>query len=378
MNRVRSVLPMAALAALTTLAHASAPERLLVYKVERIAPGAAPVIDGQLSEPVWQDKAAITALRNFLGPSVGELPSQRSEFTLLTDGAKLYIGATFHEQDMDAVRFNPAAEPFWNDCIELYFDPAHDGSQLIQLVVDCGGRKWWHKQYDKGYGWWDDSAWYVLANWEAAGARQAQSWTIEMMIDCKSFGLDSAPGRLCRFNACRFRIGSPQQEFSAWGFDTISRQKAMNTWGHLIFGAPGERMRGARVGPQEVAQVYPKLGDRVVAVATASGFETFSPQGQRSVSYTDLITEMVRKLGAQRLAATEAAVGPETADEKPRREELEAQATAFMQEAADEHPTLGEYDRLAERAAKLAEQYEALTWRARLRDLVARAHDGGD
>jgi hypothetical protein len=171
MNRTRVISLIVALVGLAAQVQAADPERLLVYRVERISPGEAPIVDGTLSEPVWRDKAAITALRNFLGPLMGELPTQRSEFTLLSDGSKLYIGATFHEQNMASVRLNPAADPFWNDCIELYFDPAHDGSQHIQLVVDCGGRKWWHKQYDKGYGWLDDNAWYVLANWDAAGAR---------------------------------------------------------------------------------------------------------------------------------------------------------------------------------------------------------------
>jgi len=376
MNRRRIFWPIVAFAAMAPQVHAAEAERLLVYKVERISPAEAPALDGALSEPVWRDKATITALRNFLGPLTGELPTQRSEFTLLTDGSKLYLGATFHEQDMASVRFNPAADPFWNDCIELYFDPAHDGSQHIQLVVDCGGRKWWHKQYDKGYGWWDDSAWYVLANWAAAGARQADSWTIEIALDCKSFGIDPAPGKLCRFNACRFRLGSSPQEFSAWGFDSISHQKAMQTWGHLIFGAPGERMKGLTVGPQDVARLYPKLGERVVEVATDRGFEVFSQQGQKSVSFADLAAAVMQRLGAQRRAAREALTAPEAQAEAAGLGELEMQAAALTQEAEAKDLTLGLYDRLADRAGKLGEQYDALGWRARLRGLVAGANQG--
>jgi hypothetical protein len=36
-----------------------------------------------------------------------------------------------------------------------------------------------------------------------------------------------------------------KDEFSAWGFDPEGEgQKAMTHWGHLIFGAPGERLKG--------------------------------------------------------------------------------------------------------------------------------------
>ena len=352
-------------------------ERLLVYKVERIAPAEAPVIDGDLSEPVWRDKAAITALRNFLGPLTGELPTQRSEFVLLTDGAKLYIGATFHDQDMASVRFNPAAEPFWNDCIELHLDPAHDGSQHIQLVVDCGGRRWWHKQYDRGYGWWDDSAWYVLANWDAAGARQANSWTIEVVLDCKSFGIDARPGQVCSFNPCRFRLGAAQQEFSAWGFDSISHQKAMKTWGHLIFAAAGEKSQGFHVGPEEVARIYPNLGDRVVEVPTESGVEVFSRNGRKTTSFADTVAALVARLDERRRLARDAVAAPEAQPELARFAELDAQATALQQEATVQGLTLGTCDRLSDKTAKLSDQFDELTWRARLLSLVAHVNEGG-
>jgi hypothetical protein len=365
---------LGALFMLCAFAAAAAPERLLVYKVERIAPADAPCVDGDLSEPVWRDKAAITALRNFLGPLAGELPTQGSEFVLLTDGATLFIGATFHEQDMPSVRFNPGAEPFWNDCIELYFDPAHNGSRHIQLVVDCGGRKWWHKQYDEGYGWWDDSAWHVLANWTAAAQRQEKSWTIELALDCKSFGIDARPGGLCRFNACRFRLGSAQQEFSAWGFDAVSRQKAMTAWGHMIFGAEGETQRGFRVTQADVARLYPDLGDRVLEVPTEQGFTVISADGEHTTSFAALAAEALAALDEQRKRAAEALALPAAAALTGEMGPLEGQAAQLARTAFAGQLTLGAYDRLADRVAELGALLDDLAARGRLLALVEQAH----
>lgn len=150
----------------------------------------------------------------------------------------------------------------------------------------------------------------------------------------------------------------------------------MQTWGHLILDAPGEKMRGFRVGPQEVARVYPKLGGRVVEVATENGFEVFSQQGQKSVSFAELTAAVLQRLGEQRRAAREALAVPEAQAEAAGLSELETQAAALAQEAGAKELTLGVYDRLAERAGKLGAQYEALTWRARLLRLVAHANEG--
>ncbi len=157
------------LLALTAGASAQTPERMYVYRVDRIAPAEAPKIDGKLEEAVWKNRATINSLRNFLGTP--GLASQRSEVTLIADGTWLYLAETFYDEDMANVRFNPAQEAFWNDCTELYFDPRHDLSRQIQLVVDCGGRRWWHKQNDDGWGWYADGNFGVLADWQTAAFR---------------------------------------------------------------------------------------------------------------------------------------------------------------------------------------------------------------
>ena len=184
----RRLILIGLLLALPGAVWAQTPERLYVYKVDRIAPAQAPTLDGKLDDAVWQNRAQITQQRLFLGEGV---PSQRSEVSLVSDGTKLYIAEKFYDDDMANVRFNPAQDAFWNDCTELYFDPRHDFSRSIQLVVDCGGRRWWQKRNDDGWGWYLDSNFGVLADWQAAAFRGPDFWSLEIAIPFKS--LNTAP-----------------------------------------------------------------------------------------------------------------------------------------------------------------------------------------
>jgi len=354
-------------------------ERFLVYQVERIEPGNAPVIDGKLDEPIWSDKAEITTLRRFNGPQKGELATQQSAFVVLTDGAMLYLGITFFEEDMANLKWNPAQPAFWNDCAELYFDPRHDGTRSIQLVVDIGGQKVWIKKFDDGYGWWDDSSWYMLAKWEAAAARGTDRWTIEIAIDCASFGIDPTPGKVCGFNPCRFRISAQPQEFTAWGFDRFidyPAQKMMPSWGHLVFAAPGVKAKGQPVTAQDVALVYPDLGERVIEVPTEDGFMLFSRNGERRAKFAELLAPALAELAAALQKARQAldalpADDPNRARLTPALDQLAADSGQLQAEAGAGNLTLGAYDKIADRLVKVKTGLDEQSWRARLAQIVA-------
>jgi len=372
------------LAALLAAAAASASERFLVYKVERIAPEDAPRIDGKLDDAVWDDRPAIETLRNFQGPLSGEFASQRSEFIQLTDGVTLFIGATFHDREMDKIRFNPVNAPFWNDCIELYFAPRGEGIRHIQLVVDCGGQRMWHKKFDDGYGWWDDNSWHLLADWQAAVHRAADRWTIEIAINLASFGIEAAPGHSVGFNPCRFRLGAEPQEFSAWGVappGIYFGQKHMPSWGHLIFAPAGERGQGTAATRADVDLIYPDLANRVLEAPADGGLTVFSRDGTRTVSFRDLLNPVLRRaLADATRAAAEIAKLPEG---HPHRETLGrpvAAATAALarieDELAGDDLTIGRYDKLSADLGKLADEVAERYWQTRLATLAVTAHRG--
>ena len=369
-----------ALLVVPVLAGAQEPERFLVYKVERIAPGQAPSIDGRLDEAVWGDRQALSSMRNFLGPLTGELATQPSEFVLLSDGPKLYLGITFFDEDMDAILFNPSRPAYWNDCTELYFDPAHDGTRSIQLSIDCGGQRYWHRHFNDGYGWINDTAWFMMADWRCAVARGKDGWTVEVAIGARSFGIDTAPGSVCGFNPCRFRLGAADQEFSAWGFAGGKRQKNMAAWGHLVFLAEGEQA-GGEVTSTDVALVYPDLTGRVVRVPVADGFAVFTGDGEATAGFGELLREQAGALQARLDEATAAleALPPDEPRAGKLREALDParqEAVSLLGQARADDLTLGAFDRLGDAMTRTEAELREIAGRARIVELALAAKEG--
>jgi len=351
------------------------PERFLVYKVERIAAADAPTIDGALTEAVWQDKAVLTDLRNYRGDLVGEIQTQPSEFIIVTDGAKLYIAATLHEKNMKSLAFNPAYNPWGNDSVEILLDPRHDATCKIQMNVDCGAQKSWYRQYSDSFGWRTDGGWWALARWEVAVARTATAWTLEAAIDCASFGIDPSPGKVCGMNVCRFRYTQVPWEWAAWGFNTSEGQKAMSAWGHLLFAPPGEHTKGIPVTRADISTVYSDLTNRVIGVPTAGGFAVYTDDGERHVTYAELLTKRVATLDAQ-LRDAQGILGQIPASGAV--SDLTTQVTTTVKDldeikmrSGSPDLTLGGYDKLVDQLAKAQLKADRVYWRARLLLLMA-------
>lgn len=353
-------------------------ERFLTYKVPRIAAEAAPTIDGVLDDKAWQGRAAIDTLRIFLGKGAGDFATQPSSFVFLHDGRNVYIGATFHEQSMETIRANPAKHAFWNDCIEVYFDPRHDGTRAIQLVVSCIGQTHQIKRVNEGFGWYDDSAWTMLADWQSAVRRNKTNWTVEIRLNARAFDIDTAAGNVVGANVCRFRFAGQADELTAWTFGPRIRklQKDMSSWGHLIFSDKPEVSQ--EVTMEEVRTVYPDLGDRVLQVPAEGGFRLFTSEGARKVSFRDLLKPLVDRTTA---AAKDAANALTRLDEAKVEHaalsrqlvDLQKQLDAGLAELRVDHLGQGLYDRSTDRLAALNERFVELTWQARLKLLVNRA-----
>jgi hypothetical protein len=350
---------------------AQMPERLYVYKVERITADQAPQLDGKLDEKVWQNRPQITAFRLFLGTP--GMPTQPSEVTLITDGTKLYIAEKFYDDDMANVLFNPARDPFWNDCTELYFDPRHDLSRSIQLVVDCGGRRWWQKQNDDGWGWYADSNFGVLADWEAAAFRGPDYWSLEIAINATSFEFTCTPGEVTRFNVCRFRLNPKKSEFSAWTYGPAGRQKDMSAWGHLIFLGPGQS-GASDITEADIKLIYPDLGSRVVEVPVSGGFVTYTRADTQKQTFVELLTPPLKQ-SEQYLGDAEETIAklPTTARglEALKAEVAKLKASLEGNQAlVAQELTLAQYDQLREAVETLRKSSETVYWRAQILALI--------
>jgi hypothetical protein len=292
----------------------------------------------------------------------------------------LYIGATFYDEKMDSLAANPANQPFWNDCTELYFDPHHDGRMSIQLTVDCLGQRFWQRRVNEGAGWWNDAAWYILAQWQSAVRRGESAWTIEIAIDAASFDIDTSSGEVCGFNACRFRLGAEDQEFSAWGFGGTERQKNMAAWGHLLFLPPGEETGGA-ITRDEVRAVYGDLGDRRIRVPVEGAFEVFTEEDRERVTFGELLADATADVREQ-LAAAETALEALPADDRraealrEQLPELRERAEKLLVAADAQELTLGAHDRLSDDLEAVRADLHQRTWQARLIALAVEAGEG--
>ena len=356
-------------------------ERCLLYVVERISPEDAPAVDGKLTEGVWRKRERIETLRNFLGSQVGDFASQRSEFIVLCDGVNLFIGATFHEAEMKKIKASPANAPFWNDCIEVYFDPRHDGTRSIQLVIDCIGQRMWQKQCDEGYGWHADAAWYMLADWEGKSARGQASWTVEIRVNCASFGIDPTPGSVCGFNPCRFRLGA-SDEFSAWAFAGRRRQKSIPDWGHLLFAAPGDRVRGREVTLADIQRIYPDAEHRQIEVPVPDGFRVFTEAGTRRVTFADQLAPALAR--CEKLAAVAGDAAKSAAERLGAKHAFLAELQRTLTETQgllsrirSTKLTIGACDRSADALRKASQRLDHATWQVRVAMLVSAVQRGG-
>lgn len=377
MGRQRIVVIVALVLAAGLTQGGESRERFLSYRVERIDPPQAPTIDGKLDEPVWQNKEPFPELRIFNGARRGENAAQKADIVLLTDGKKLYLGARLHEPNMKVIAANPANAPFANDCLEMYMDPRRDGRRNIQLNVDVLGQKYCARQYDDGWGWLPDSAWSVMAQWDTAVQRTPADWTVEIVFDCATFDIKPAPGSVVGLNICWFRQGAG--ELSAWGYALDYEswcQKSLKDWGHLVFGAPGERAAENPLTAREVRAIVGKLAGRRVEIPAPGGLLILDEAGDRRVSFKEVLQPKLRAIDGQ-LGRTEALLTGLTAP-NPRLPELQKALAAAKQEAAAISAVLGggalslaTYDRLATRLQQLGSTVLDLYHRAKIVEYVA-------
>ncbi len=146
-----------------------------------------PIIDGDLTEPVWQRADIAT---NFFRAKEGEAhPAElNTEVRVLYDENMLYIGVRCEEPDMKSLRETMTRRDsfVWqNDCIEVMLDTYHDQRNCYIFAINTLGT-----QADERVG--NESVFDMSwdAKWEAKVRKHEDNWTAEFAI----------PFREVRFN----------------------------------------------------------------------------------------------------------------------------------------------------------------------------------
>jgi hypothetical protein len=150
-------------------------DRPTVYAVRTPGPV---TVDGELSEPVWQNGEAFSRLLQ-RDPVEGAPPSQRTEVRVAYDDDALYLGARLFDTAPDSVvaRLARRDASIASDRFALYLDPYHDRRSGYYFMVNAAGTQYdgtLSNDVD------EDKSWDGV--WEGRARRDASGWTVEMRV----------------------------------------------------------------------------------------------------------------------------------------------------------------------------------------------------
>lgn len=177
-----------------------------------------PLIDGDLSDPLWRDAAKITEFYRCI-KVMRSVPAEGvSEAYLGYTDTDLYLAVRGYEESTEdlAARFTVRDDPVWrDDNADVLLDTNLDYSSFHHIVVNCIGTIADYA-YPRKRGYWEklprewDSACQVATKIEEA------FWTLEMRIPFEALGVsDIRKGDIWGFNVARVRIAH-KGEYDQW------------------------------------------------------------------------------------------------------------------------------------------------------------------
>jgi len=186
-----------------TDAPSSKPTRHHATKQIAIPPvSAAPRIDGDIGDPVWQRAVRIPAFTLHKGGK----PAQQTEAWLCVDKNRLYLALKCHEDKMAYLTANVTVDggKVWeDDCVEVFIDGNLDRSTCCQICVNSLGKQYWSDPDRPGW----------RAKSVAAATTGAKAWFVEIAIPLRNVGLT---GNVFGLNLCRERRPMEAMELSCW------------------------------------------------------------------------------------------------------------------------------------------------------------------
>jgi hypothetical protein len=152
--------------------------------------GAAPRVDGELSDAIWAVARPVTEFTQN-EPHDGEPASERTEVRIVYDDGAIYVAARMYDSEPTLVRSqlgrrdsDPPADEFRVD-----FDSYHDHRTAFGFGVNAAGvRQDVAYANDVAYG---DLSWDPV--WEVVTRRDSLGWTAEMRIPLSQLRFANAP-----------------------------------------------------------------------------------------------------------------------------------------------------------------------------------------
>lgn len=176
--------------------------------------GAAPVIDGDLSDACWQNCAPLTNL--FYAPGAEQPMEVQTSVKICRDDAWLYLALRCDEPVFNRILASDIPRDGAtgsDDNIEVYIDPGTGGKAAGQFVLAAGGgkRDVWFDGRKRDLEW--NVAWRGVAKLDPH-IDSATGWSAELAIPLAALG-ERGDSQEWRINICRTRRASSPPEYSA-------------------------------------------------------------------------------------------------------------------------------------------------------------------
>lgn len=171
----------------------------------RISPMEAPVIDGDVSDPVW---AKAEVIDNFIqkAPNPGQPATERTEVRILYDNDNLYIGFYNFDSNPSAIiatAMERDGQLQAADSVALYIDPGQTRRNAYNFEVGASGGRADQLELNNTQ---ELDQWNTI--WAARAKRVSDGWTAEISIPFRDLSFE--PGQ------------------TTWGFDVSRRIRHKN------------------------------------------------------------------------------------------------------------------------------------------------------
>jgi hypothetical protein len=223
-------------------AHPSASPNVSAHRAAGI------VLDGRLSEAVWQTPSPATDFRQ-QQPNEGQPATQRTEVRFAYDESALYVGARMYDSlGAAGVRkqLTRRDQNVESDYIQLVFDTFHDHAGRTVLQVNPSGVK-----YDAGQASPNaDPSWDPV--WVAETHIDSLGWTAEMRIPWSQLRFSGATEQTWGLQI--WRVAQRLNERSMWSFWSSNETGGPARFGHLAGIRVESRPRGVEIMPYAVSR----------------------------------------------------------------------------------------------------------------------------
>src|SRR5258706_6354586 len=136
------------------------------------------VLDGVLSEPVWQTGVPVTRFTQ-RDPVEGAPATERTEVRVAYDDEAIYVGARLYDSHPDSIvsRLCRRDVSIQSDRFAVFLDPFHDHRSGYYFMVNAAGVQYDGTLFNDS---WDDNAWDGV--WQGRAHIDRDRWTVEMRI----------------------------------------------------------------------------------------------------------------------------------------------------------------------------------------------------